>query len=107
MPDRPAKKAKPNAQPGPSTNTPSTLPKARLFAPFRALGHICNHVPYSMFVHTPQGAFAKPTVNVVTSVGRSWMMWNMEKMTLVFVGELAGPTGGKWQYPVDTFEEGH
>jgi hypothetical protein len=51
-----------------------------------------------MFVHTPKGAFAKPAVHVVTSVGRSWIMWNMEKMTLVFVGESkeGGLVVDKW-----------
>ncbi|ORX40070.1 putative WD-repeat protein [Kockovaella imperatae] len=43
-----------------------------------------------MFVHTPKGALATPTVNLVTSVGRSWMMWDMERMTLVFVGPESG-----------------
>ena len=42
-----------------------------------------------MFVHTPKGALAKPTVNIVTSVGKSWMMWDAAKMTLVFVGPQA------------------
>ena len=74
--------AKPSASGG-----PKKIGASRLFAPFRALGYITNHVPFSMFVHTPQGALAIPTVNVVTSVGRSWMMWDMAKMTLVFVGQ--------------------
>jgi U3 small nucleolar RNA-associated protein 21 len=71
-----------NAVAGPSK--PSAGP--RLFAPFRALGFVCDSVPFAMFVHTPRGALATPTVNVVTSVGRSWMMWDMARMTLVFVG---------------------
>ncbi|KAK1925552.1 WD-repeat protein [Papiliotrema laurentii] len=40
-----------------------------------------------MFVHATKGALAKPTVNIVTSVGKSWMMWDATKMTLVFVGK--------------------
>lgn len=80
---RPAKKARPIADPpqhaGPSNPTP------RLFAPFRALGLVCNALPFAMFVHTPSGALAQPTVNLVTSVGTSWMMWDMAGMTLVFV----------------------
>ncbi|RSH91126.1 hypothetical protein EHS25_010302 [Saitozyma podzolica] len=75
-----------NAVAGPSK--PSAGP--RLFAPFRALGFVCDSVPFAMFVHTPRGALATPTVNVVTSVGRSWMMWDMARMTLVFVGPDAG-----------------
>ncbi|WWC70746.1 uncharacterized protein I206_104697 [Kwoniella pini CBS 10737] len=69
---------------GPSKPTP------RLFAPFRALGHVTDHVPYAMFVHTPQGALATPTVNITTSVGRSWLMWDAARMTLVFAGPDTG-----------------
>ncbi|WVW84648.1 hypothetical protein I302_106682 [Kwoniella bestiolae CBS 10118] len=69
---------------GPSKPTP------RLFAPFRALGHVTDHVPYAMFVHTPQGALATPTVQITTSVGRSWLMWDAARMTLVFAGPDAG-----------------
>jgi len=71
------------AKAGPS-KTPST---ARLFQPFRALGFVTNHIPFTSFVHNPRGAFAKPTINIVTSVGKSWMMWDAERMTLVFVGK--------------------
>ena len=70
---------------GPSKSSSSS--SARLFAPFRALGYVTNHIPFSMFMHSPKGALAKPTVNIVTSVGKSWMMWDAAKMTLVFVGK--------------------
>jgi hypothetical protein len=72
------------AQAGPSKPSPST---ARLFQPFRALGYVTNHVPFAMWVHTPRGALAKPAINIVTSVGKSWMMWNADKITLLFVGK--------------------
>jgi U3 small nucleolar RNA-associated protein 21 len=90
MPPRPNKRSRKtvtnsNADAGPSTSTIARGP--RLFAPFRALGFVCDDVPFVMFVHQPKGALASPTVNVVTSVGRSWMMWDMAKMTLLFVGE--------------------
>lgn len=62
-------------------------PRTNLFAPFRALGFVSDHVPFSMFVHTAKGALATPHVNLVTSVGRSWMMWEAGRMGLVFVGE--------------------
>lgn len=71
---------------GPSQPKTTT---GRLFAPFRALGYVTNHIPFSMFVHTPKGALARPTINIVTSVGRSWMMWDAARMTLVFVGKEA------------------
>ena len=93
MTDRQRKRRKHTAFSQNGATKPKALTKpghagSRLFAPFRALGFVTNHVPFSMFVHTPNGALATPTVHVVTSVGRSWMMWDMAKMTLVFVGEL-------------------
>lgn len=63
------------------------LPQSRLFAPFRALGYVSDGVPFSMFVHTPQGALAKSTIHIVSSVGRSWLMWDAERMLLLFAGE--------------------
>ncbi|OCF33495.1 U3 small nucleolar RNA-associated protein 21 [Kwoniella heveanensis BCC8398] len=76
----------------PSTSSTAATPAhtPRLFAPFRALGHVTDHVPYAMFVHTPQGALATPTVNITTSVGKSWLMWDAARMTLVFAGPDAG-----------------
>jgi hypothetical protein len=69
-------------QAGPSTSKPSP----RLFHPFRALGFVCDHVPMSIFTHSAKGALSVPHVNIVTSVGRSWMMWEAGRMGLVFVG---------------------
>ncbi|OXG26744.1 U3 small nucleolar RNA-associated protein 21 [Cryptococcus neoformans Ze90-1] len=71
---------------------PSQQPSspARIFAPFRALGYVTDHVPFAMFVHTPSGALATPTVNITTSVGRSWLMWDASRMTLVFAGADTG-----------------
>lgn len=87
--DRPQKKAK-QADLAPESLTkpgPSIPSSSRIFAPFRALGYVCNHVPFAIFVHTPKGALATPTVQVVVSVGRSWMMWDAGRMTLLFVGK--------------------
>lgn len=95
--DRPVKKAKPasdataTAKAGPSTPAPPS--SSRIFAPFRALGYVCNHVPFAMFVHVPKGALATPAVQVVVSVGRSWMMWDAGRMTLLFVGKSADVRG--------------
>lgn len=69
---------------GPST---SRLPSPRLFHPFRALGFVCDHIPISIHVHQAKGALATPHVNILTSVGRSWLMWDAGRMTLVFVGK--------------------
>jgi U3 small nucleolar RNA-associated protein 21 len=40
----------------------------------------------SIFTHSAKGALSVPHVNIVTSVGRSWMMWEAGRMGLVFVG---------------------
>ncbi|ORY24304.1 putative WD-repeat protein [Naematelia encephala] len=99
-----ASKRPKNAKAGPSQPHPNSKSNSKsnakskkkaivtsnLFAPFRALGFVTNHVPFAMHIHTPRGALATPTVFVVTSVGRSWMMWNAASMTLMFVGQDAG-----------------
>lgn len=68
-------------------------PASRIFAPFRALGYVCNDVPFAMHVHTPSGALAKPTIIVVTAVGRSWLMWDAASMRLLFVGASMSALG--------------
>ncbi|KAG8992095.1 hypothetical protein FRB90_001099, partial [Tulasnella sp. 427] len=57
-----------------------------LFAPFRALGFITNHVPFVLQVHSARGAAIAAQVNIVTCVGRSWAMWSGDAMKLLFVG---------------------
>jgi len=94
MAPRPQKRSKNAAAadvvPGVTAPKPAApLPQSRLFAPFRALGYVSDDVPFSMFVHTPKGALAKPTIHIVSSVGRSWLMWDADRMTLLFAGELA------------------
>lgn len=87
MPKRAPKRLKTQAQAEVEPEAgPSRLPSPRLFHPFRALGFVCDHVPISIFVHQAKGALAVPHVNILTSVGRSWMMWEGGRMGLVFVG---------------------
>lgn len=62
-------------------------PTPRLFAPFRALGFITNHVPFALQVRQAKGALDGPNVTIVTSLGNSWAMWDASKMRLLFVGE--------------------
>lgn len=92
MPPRPSKRSKNDAKAkaaAVAVKAPAgPLPQSRLFAPFRALGFVSDDVPFSMFVHTPKGALAKPTIHIVSSIGRSWLMWDAERMTLLFAGEL-------------------
>ncbi|KAL1412861.1 rRNA-processing protein utp21 [Vanrija albida] len=92
MPPRPSKRSKNEAKATAAVvKAPAgPLPQSRLFAPFRALGFVSDDVPFSMFVHTPKGALAKPTIHIVSSIGRSWLMWDAERMTLLFAGPDAG-----------------
>ena len=87
-PEKRRRKIAANGQADTAANTAAS--NLRLYAPFRALGHVTNHVPFSMFVHSPKGALAKPSVNLVTSVGRSWMMWEAGRMGLLFVSPDSG-----------------
>ncbi len=80
--ERPAKRVKVLPEPTPSTSKP----QPRLFAPFRALGYISNHVPFALQVQSTKGALAGPHITIVSSLGRSWAMWEAGKMGLVFVG---------------------
>ncbi|THU85641.1 Utp21-domain-containing protein [Dendrothele bispora CBS 962.96] len=58
----------------------------RLFVPFRALGHITNHVPFVLQTRSHKGATDGPRVHILTCLGRSWALWNGSKMDLLFVG---------------------
>lgn len=61
----------------------------RLFTPFRALGVISNHVPLALQTRSAQNV-DKPVVNVVTSLGKSWAMWDAAgSLRLLFVSEWA------------------
>ena len=65
----------------------------RLFAPFRALGLITNHVPFVLQTRSQKGVAEGPRLHILTCLGKSWALWEGGKMTLLFVG--------KW---VSTFE---
>jgi len=58
----------------------------RLFAPFRAIGLVTNHVPFVLQTRSFKGATDGPRVHILTCLGKSWAMWEGEKMTLLFVG---------------------
>lgn len=59
----------------------------RLFAPFRALGLITNQVPFALQVRAVKGSSEGPRLHILTCTGTSWILWEGEKMTLLFVGE--------------------
>lgn len=83
--DRPNKRAR--VVPGSESKPSKPRSTARLFAPFRALGFISNHVPFALQVRSAKGALKGPNVNIVSCLGRSWAMWDAGKMNLLFVGE--------------------
>ncbi|KAF8891320.1 Utp21-domain-containing protein [Infundibulicybe gibba] len=58
----------------------------RLFAPFRALGLITNHIPFVLQTRSHKGATEGPRIHLVTCLGKSWAMWEGGKMGLLFVG---------------------
>lgn len=63
------------------------LAQPRLFAPFRALGFISNHVPLAIQTRSNKGAVKGPNISLVSCLGDAWAMWEGDKMGLVFVGE--------------------
>ncbi|KAF9819788.1 hypothetical protein IEO21_01879 [Rhodonia placenta] len=66
--------------------SPKVQPEPRLFAPFRALGLVTNHVPFALQTRSHKGATEGPRTHIVTCLGKSWAMWEGGKMGLLFVG---------------------
>ncbi|KAG8746806.1 hypothetical protein FRC12_014216 [Ceratobasidium sp. 428] len=60
-------------------------PRSTLFAPFRALGIITNHVPFAMQARSFKGDSEGPKLVIVTCLGKAWAMWEGNKMGLLFV----------------------
>lgn len=58
----------------------------RLFAPFRVLGLITNHVPFVLQTRSFKGATDGPRIHILTCLGKAWALWEGGKMTLLFVG---------------------
>ncbi|KZT26384.1 Utp21-domain-containing protein [Neolentinus lepideus HHB14362 ss-1] len=58
----------------------------RLFAPFRALGLVTNHVPFVLQTRSFKGATEGPRTHILTCLGNSWALWEGGKMGLLFVG---------------------
>ena len=69
-----------------TTTHPNSTNNTNLFAPFRALGFVTNHVPFVLQVRTHKGASQGPRVHMLTCLGRAWALWEGGKMTLLFVG---------------------
>lgn len=78
----PARKRQRQDKPAP--NHKSQEP--RLFAPFRALGLITNHVPFVLQTRSYKGATDGPRIHILTCLGKAWALWEGGKMNLLFVG---------------------
>lgn len=61
--------------------------QSKLFAPFRALGLVTDHVPFVVQTRSFKGSTEGPRLHILTCLGRSWALWEGGKMTLLFVGE--------------------
>ncbi|KAI9509337.1 Utp21-domain-containing protein [Russula earlei] len=82
----PLKRARPLPS---SAGTYTSEDSRRLFAPFRALGLITNHVPFALQLRAVKGLAEGPRLHILTCLGKSWALWEGERMTLLFVGSEA------------------
>ncbi|KAG2084691.1 WD40-repeat-containing domain protein [Suillus discolor] len=56
--------------------SPTHLPRVPiLFAPFRALGLITNHIPFYIQTRSYKDATEGPRIHILTCLGRSWALW--------------------------------
>ncbi|TFK55069.1 Utp21-domain-containing protein [Heliocybe sulcata] len=72
-----------------SVNGDNKPEQPRLFAPFRALGLVTNHVPFVLQTRSFKGATEGPRTHILTCLGKSWALWEGGKMGLLFVGPEA------------------
>ncbi|KZP01180.1 Utp21-domain-containing protein [Calocera viscosa TUFC12733] len=63
--------------------------KPTIFAPFRALGLVTNHVPLAVQIRSYKGSTEGPRMHILTCIGQSWLLWEGGKMRLLFVGPEA------------------
>ena len=84
--ERPQKRIRTSAKPEPPKTTQKPSRDAHLFAPFRALGLVTNHLPFYLQTRSHKGATEGPRIHLLTCLGRSWALWEGGKMTLLFVG---------------------
>ncbi|KAF8844502.1 Utp21-domain-containing protein [Paxillus ammoniavirescens] len=87
--DRPRKRTRTFPKHKSTKSTQKSSNEARLFAPFRALGLITNHIPLYLQTRSQKGATEGPRLHILTCLGRSWALWEGGKMGLLFVGPEA------------------
>ena len=65
-------------------SAPAKKIQPRLFAPFRALGFVTNDIPFNIVTRSTRDA-NKLNAQIVTCLGKSWAMWDLGTMRLLFV----------------------
>lgn len=85
--ERPQKRIRTSKKLEPSKTAQKSSGDTRLFAPFRALGLVTNHLPFYLQTRSYKGATEGPRIHLLTCLGKSWALWEGGKMTLLFVGE--------------------
>lgn len=83
---RPAKRAR--VQPTAAVAVSSPPKRESLFAPFRSLGHVSTAAPFVLQSRSSK-YLEQPALTLITSLGRSWAMWEGQSMRLLFVGASA------------------
>ncbi|KAF8682478.1 Utp21 protein [Rhizoctonia solani] len=66
-------------------NNATPVRRPTLFAPFRALGIITNHVPFAMQARSYKGDSEGPKLVILTCLGKAWALWEGGRMGLILV----------------------
>lgn len=68
------------------------LQRRHVFEPFLAVGIVANETPLVLQVRHGGKDADRPDVNIITSLGDCWSIWNAESLVQVFVGaQIPGP----------------
>ncbi|GAA6053196.1 hypothetical protein JCM3770_000024 [Rhodotorula araucariae] len=86
---RPAKRARVQPTAALAAPAPAAAAREALFAPFRSLGHVSTRAPFVLQSRSSK-YLEQPALTLITSLGRSWAMWDGQSMRLLFVGPDMG-----------------
>ncbi|GAA6006013.1 rRNA-processing protein UTP21 [Rhodotorula paludigena] len=89
MASRPAKRARVQASTSAAPAAPAKPRREALFAPFRSLGHVSTAAPFALQSRASK-YLEQPALTFITSLGRSWAMWDGQSIRLLFVGPDMG-----------------
>ncbi|GAA5967551.1 hypothetical protein JCM11641_005691 [Rhodosporidiobolus odoratus] len=86
--DRPVKRPRTTTEP--ANHAPAEQKKReQLFSPFRSIGVISTTTPFVIQSRSSK-YLETPALTVITSLGRSWAMWEGQSLRLLFVGPDMG-----------------